>query len=485
MFSKSITKPIWFVFFLMVLGLMFNSCEESTTDPGSGTPELQLSEESKTASQVSWQLMQVNNTHGQLFDMVSGNASPAGDNLGMINRISQVRKQEQKLKLIYDDVHSSSGFGKVTSDSLIWFKEWTDPIFGTAGRRALYYNDSTQIARFYETIYQFPPRVKLEYDSTEIRAFVGPSLSDSTDDQLKTISKLSLFEQGFFVERMESNVEATDYDEFNNVTGAIANNTVWYGSQTRLRKLIQDAEMNPDQSGFINERLEYRDDTFLERNITFFSNYEGEFSETWRTGTTVDGTFDRLEDDNHAAVTRNVNYANNPFVSQLEQSADYTLDPSDSSSISILTQKVHFQSGRLDTSQVEVNRFLDQGHWVEEFAIQTSNHGQSNFTVTYFDTYKEFEGEHTSPAPEAYYARFNGVEYVDGSGELWLRVYESEQAYLNGEPPILTAHIRFNGDGTGDGEITESNQNYQISYSENGEIEVSDDEGNSTTLSGY
>jgi hypothetical protein len=170
-------------------------------------------------------------------------------------------------------------------------------------------------------------------------------------------------------------------------------------------------------------------------------------------------------------------------VDKIEQSAEYTLDPQDSSSISVLRQKIFFRNGGLDTTRLDVERFLDGGNWKEHFIEQTSRRGQNDFTVIYYDEYKEFEGEHTTP--QGFYILFNGIEYVSGNGELWLEVYASEQAYLNGEPPLLTLYIVYNGDGSGSGEIAEDGKSYNVTYKVNGEIEVRDRDGNLATLSGY
>lgn len=481
--KKSATKfSIIGMIAALVLGLFLSGCENNPTEPQPNPPgnQLQLSGGAQSASLSGWQVLNSLNTQDQLSDMVSG-GSIITDEQGMLNSMAEIRREEKTMKRIYTFAEKSGSLAKITTDSLIWYEEWS--LGGASGRRALYYNDETQTARFYEVIFQFPQFVRLEYDSSEFKVFVGPSLADSTDDHLLSISKLSLFEANYFVEKVESYVEATDWDEQNQVIGATAGNTVWYGEQTQLFKLQQNAELNPDGSGSVSERLDYRDGTFRQAQVNFYDNFTGDFAETWRDGATVSGTFDLLEDDNHAEVTRIIDFANNFHVDKIEQGAEYTLDPQDSSSISVLREKIFFRNGGLDTARVEVERFLEGGNWKEHFMVQTSRRGQSDFTVTYFDEYKEFEGEHITP--QGYYILFNGIEYAAGNGEIWLEVYASEQAYLNGEPPLLTLHILYNGDGSGRGEIAEGGKSYNVIYKVNGEIEVRDDGGNLATLSGY
>lgn len=481
--KKSATNfPITGLIAALVLGLFLSGCENNPTEPQPDPPsnQLQLSDRAKSVTVGGWQITNSLNTQDQFSELVSG-GSQITDEEGMLNSMAEIRREEKTMKRIYTFAEKSGSFSKITGDSLIWYEEWS--LGGTSGRRALYYNEETQTARFYEVIFQFPRLVRLEYDSTQFMVFVGPSLADSSDNRLLSINKLSLFKANYFVEKVESFIEVTDWDEQNQVIGATASNTVWYGDQTQLLKLQQNAEINPDASGFISERLDYRDNTFREVQVNFYDSFTGDFAETWRNGTTVSGTFDLLEDDNHAAVTRIIDFANNFHVDKIEQSAEYTLDPQDSSSISVLRQKIFFRNGGLDTTRLDVERFLDGGNWKEHFIAQTSRRGQSDFTVIYYDEYKEFEGEHTTP--QGFYILFNGIEYVSGNGELWLEVYASEQAYLNGEPPLLTLYIVYNGDGSGSGEIAEDGKSYNVTYKVNGEIEVRDRDGNLATLSGY
>ncbi|MCK6622483.1 MAG: hypothetical protein HUU32_02725 [Calditrichaceae bacterium] len=464
----------------LTLWLPFSGCEDSPTEPAPPSTDLQLSAQAKGAAQSGWQLQNTLNTQDQLSGMVSGGAH-IFDEEGMLNSISDIRKEENTLKKIYSYAEKSGGFAKISGDSLIWYEEWS--LGQLSGRRALYYNNETQTARSYEVIFQFPQFLRLEYDSTQFILFVGPSLQDPADDRLLSIDKLTRFEANYFVERVESHAEATDWNAQNQVSGAIAGNTVWYGAQTELLKLQQNAELNPDESGSISERLDYRDSTFLSREVNFYANHTGDFNETWRDGTTVSGAFDLLEDDNHAAVTRIIDFAQNFIVDKIEQGAEYTLDPQDSSSAAVLREKITFRNGAEDTARVEVERFFDAGQWNEHFVVQTSHRGQSDFTVIYYDDYKTFAGEHTTP--EGYYILFNGAEYAAGNGEILLEVYASKQAYLNGEPPILTLHIIYNGDGSGRGELAEGGKTYQVVYKPNGEITVRDSSGKTASLTGY
>ena len=482
------TKKVKIVGILMltISWLLLSSCEKDPANPnpggGTGNNELQLSKEAQGASQTGWQVFNSISTQEQFSDLVSGKDDIVEDAPGMINSIKEVQQQVRMMNRVTNYAHKSNALQKSSGDSLIWYEEWTDPISGTSGRRGLVYDEENQCVRLYETIYQFPAQVQLQYDSTEIAAFVGPSLEDSTDDQLKNVSKLSLFESGYVVEKVVSRVEITDYAADNEPTGFSASNHTTYGPQTELRELNQSIDFRPNGNGTLAERLDYSDGTSLNREVRFYPNNTGDFSETWRDGSTVNGSFDLLEDDNHAAVNLVINFADNPILRQIEQSAEYTLDPHDSSSHGVLSEKIYFTNGATDTSRIEVESYFD-GYWKEHYIIYTSNEGHSDFLLTYFDTHAEVEGEHITV--EGNYIQFNATYYPDGSGEAWLSVYESEQAYQNGDDPLMTLHIIFNSDGSGKGTITEGGTTYEVRYKSGGEIVVDDNNGKAVSFSGY
>ena len=472
-------RAIQWKFYLSLLGfllLALSGCAEDPTGPGDPTdPGFTANSEIRTAAQLGWQTLHQADTQQQFSEMLAGQEVFVNDEGGMINSMPEVRREAQTLGRLRNYAAQSAHLGKTSGDSLVWFEEWTDPVSGTSGRRALFYNDSSGYGRFYETIYQFPPLVQLRYDSTEIHAYLGPSLADTTDDQLRSLDKLSRFREDFYIQEVASNVTALAYDELNQIVSASADNRVTYGGQIELLELNQHAEFYEGADSFFEEILHYRDNTTLQKNITFHPNQTGTFSETWRDGSTVSGSFDLFEDDNHGAVSRTVNFAHHPLVSQLVQQAEFTYDPADSSSSTAISEVYRYRAGGADSVAVGVERRFEEGYWKEYFNVRNSREGESSFTVTYFDSYKEIEGEHTDR--DGLFYLFNGIEYEDGSGELWVKVYASREAYLNNEPPILTLHIVYHPDGSGSGELVYDGQTYQVRYTAGGEIEVVDEVG--------
>ena len=462
-----------------------SGCDEAPTEPGSDPDNttLELSAPAAGLAVLGWQAMNDVTTQEQFSMLGSGEDGLFEDAPGMINSLAEVQAEAVRAVRTQRFAEASPSLAKTSADSLIWSQEWDDPISGTAGRRALYYDAQSGNGRVYEVIYKFPPQVRIAYDSSEIRVYIGPTLLDSTDDRLLGVDKLTRFREEFIIEQVHSSVEATDWDNGNEVIGATALNIVNYSSSIELMKLTQEARFNPDDSGTVAEIFDFRDNTSRQRSISFFPDHTGTFSETWRNGTTVSGTFEDFEDDNHGALTRTIQFANNPWLEKIADIAEFTLDPADSSSMGLLSRKLYFRNGRIDSTRIESARRYVDGYWQESLDIRTANDGNTLITVIHKDSYDEFSGEHFGQA--GFYARFNGLAYADGSGEIWLNVYASKSAYDDGEAPILTAHYVYQPDGSGSGDITENNTTYTVEFSENGEIEVAGDDGKSTVLNGY
>ncbi|RMG64653.1 MAG: hypothetical protein D6715_09330, partial [Calditrichaeota bacterium] len=421
---------------LLALSALMQGCEDST-GPFPPPNQPQLDKNVEQAARASWQTIASLNTNERLFKTVQGKSAVMTEEPGAITNLKQLRRHQHKLMQVVQEAAKANRFQKAMAESLIWKITWQDSLSGTAGVKALLYDPATGIGRAYVVISQFPPQVKVRYDSTDARIDLGGSLSDSTDDRLLTIDHLSLFREGFPVQKVESHVEATDWGPGNEVTGAIVSNVVDYAPQSELVRLSQNAEFNPDGSGSVAERFDYQDNTFRQSQINFYANNTGEFNEVWRNGITVDGTFDLLEPDNHATITRTIHFPDHPQIDRIEEEAEYTLNPTDSSSAGILVKRVVFHDGGLDTVRVEAEHFLNpDGNWVDHLVIHTSSEGEAEVTVTQLDGYQEFEGNHTTP--EGLFMVFHGTEYQNGNGELFLDLYASRAAYNQGEPPLLS-----------------------------------------------
>ncbi|MEL6822531.1 MAG: hypothetical protein AAFP70_12265 [Calditrichota bacterium] len=465
----------------------FTGCEDSPTDSGSSTPdptpEFKLSEGAESGAKASFQMVRTMQTQNKLLEAVEGNPLDIDDIPEAMVTLKDVQMQADRVSRVQEYALQSGNFSKMMGDSLIWSETWDDPVSGTAGKREFYYDSETEIARVLEVITQFPSQVDIDYDSTEIRAFVGPDLGDDSDDRVLSLAKLTRFTPGFFVEKVEGNGTVTAWTSENDIAGADVTNMVTYGPQNEIEKLTESASWNENGTGSLSERVDYRDGTFLSRNVTFSENFEGTFSEVWRDGTTANGTFDLLEDDNHASITNNIDFAANPYIDRLEQAVDYTFVPEDSSSNARLVERLFFPTGELDTTSVDITRRPFGDHVKEEYDIRTTNDGLTHLWVEYYETYTKVRGEHD--AQDGHFGTIDAIEYSDGSGEATTKIWSSRESFNNGDDPLVVITIRYSGDGTGNGTIAEGENVYDITMDSNGEIEVDNRAGESVTLSGY
>lgn len=457
-------------------------CEKNGVEPPA--QQLELDKATVNGLVSGWQTIHSLNTLEDVSATVSGDLPVEKSTAGGIYSPEQLRQQftrlHQGLMDITAEQRSPSG---TAEDSLVWFIDWTDPVSGISVRKALYYDSQTGFARYYEAIYQFPPQVQLSYDSTEIRVDLNFTLFDSTDDRLLSLYKLSDFEDGFYIDRIEANAEVTDYGAGNEITGAILENTVRYGEQNELETLTQRLEFRPDNTGTVQERLDYRDGTFAQKTVNFYSNYTGDFSEKWRDGTQVTGTFNSLEDDNQGSFTRTITFPAGNDPMRISQSALATLNPADSSSFLSLNEKIFFLDGAVDTSQLDINEYFENGLKKTNLEGWNSDGSHALLLITHYSDYKELEGNYTGP--DGYFTLINATLYNDGSGDMWLKIYQSEEAYNNGEPPLATIYIHFNPDGSGNGEITKGADKYQVQVAPNGKMKVVDDQGKQQDISGF
>lgn len=484
--NASINLTKWGALLLISLMVLIFAvgCEDQIAPP---TQTLEVSQQAKVAAGAAWQVSQAFTTEDQIAAFVNGETEFEGVSENSIVTPEQANKKFREMKLHIAEalVNVERPLG-VNGDSLVFFLVYTDPVTGITVRKALYYDSQTGKARYYEALLNFPPQLRLAYDSTEVRADLNFTLEDSTDDRLESVYNFTQFVPGFFVDKSQSQAIATDWDSNNEVTGVEATNEVWFGSQNELEKLTQTLDFNPppDSTGAIHEVYDFRDGGQTIKNVNFnFNNNTGDFNEQWRNGVTVTGTFDMLEDDNHGAFTRTV-VLPAPFDPvRIDHAAEVILNPADSTIDMVWNEKLLFRNGSIDTTAVIVHEFYDGGYKNTNFQISKANGEHGEFTVVEKEARDEIDGYWVDEM--GYYATFTAFIYPDGSAELWLKVWENEQSFLNGDPPILEAYFYFNPDGSGYGNYTEKGVTYKIEFEAGGKVKVVDSEGLSAEFSPY
>jgi hypothetical protein len=480
---KKFTQKLSWMSLAIVIGvaLLNVGCEKNGSSPE--MEKLDLNQESQSGLSNSWEVYQSLKSVNDMNSIMGGKVIEKDDELDLMTGPAQVQLKFSKMeKNVVELAQSAKNESRMIGDSLIIFIDYTDPVSGISVRKALYYDQITGKARYYETIYQFPPQIEIEYDSTEIRADLNFTLQDTTDDKLLSVYQLTNFKSGFNVEKKEGQALVTDYGPANEVTGATLHNEVFYGMQTELEKLTQDFEINPDKSGTIAQQLDYHDNTFAQVTVNLHADYAGDFSEIWRDGTTANGTFDRVEDDNHGAFEKTINFVSG-VLQKLEQSADIILDPTDSTQTIMLSENRYFTNGNVDSCRLNIDEFYEGDLLKTNLELWKNDGSSAELLVSHYPEFDEVEGYFIDS--QGYYILVAATFYSDGSGDMNLKVYESELAYLNGDPPQLIITIHFNPDGSGNGQLTKNNEKYQIQVAPNGTMTVVDAQGRTENVDGY
>jgi hypothetical protein len=384
------------------------------------------------------------------------------------------------------ELQMADGPSGISADSLIFLLTHTDPITGIMVKKALYYDPATGKARYYETLSDFPPQLRLEYDSTEVKVDLNYTWLDSTDDKLESVSKYTEFSSGFFVLKSQSVADVTHWGPGNEVTGIEATNEVWFNTNNVLEKLTQQLDFNPppNHTGSVSEVFDYRNGGQTTKTVNFdFAAQTGDFSENWRNGISVTGTFDMVENDNQGGFTRTVVLPApfDPF--KIEHTADVVLNPMDSTLDMTWNEKLFFRNGAIDTTETIVHQSYENGYKTTNFQVSKANGEHGEFTVVEKEARNEIDGFWVDEM--GYYSTFTSFVYPDGSAELWLKVWENEQSFLNGDPPMLEAYFFFNPTGSGYGNYTEDGVAYKIEFEEGGKVKVNDPQGLSAEFSAY
>jgi len=343
-----------------------------------------------------------------------------------------------------------------TADSLIFFQE---SFIGQTGKRtAVYYDYSTGKGRIYEVIFQFPDWRNLVYDSTEIALDFNFTLWDGSDDKVESLYKIQNFKEEFFVQRILSQMEVTDYDG-QEIKGGIISKDAYYHENRPLSHQLERAELNPDGSGSWRTDQEYRDGTTAYNSVTFNSDNTGSFSKKRRDNTTISGEFDSVEDDLNGYYNETVDFPDGRYVDKIYKSAIVSITMPDSIFNADYTEIVYFSSGSIDSSLAKIQVHEENGVKTTILEQTKPNGAHGTLTITETETQSTLEGTWTTW--NDYFIIVKAEYYIDGSAHVHYEVYEPP--YTEGDDPIITADYYFSPDQSGNGTIAHSGKIYQIS----------------------
>ena len=444
---------------------LFVGCQNTLTDD---KEKLELDSVVEEQAAFGWQVNRMvassEDIEGLTQNSIYDEEEEAPELPGVIVLTKKAERLTAELRTKLPDTRSLM---KITGgDSLLFFEE---KYVGQQGSRAaFYYNFETGKARVYEVIFQFPSWRNIQYDSTEIKADLNLTLDNSGDDRIEQIYNLQLFKDNYFVNKIETGIEVTDYDD-TTITGAKASKDAYYKPDRWLTHLKQRAELNPDQSGSLREDFAYKDGTSSYESVTFYPNNTGTFSRMRRDGTKISGEFNQVEDDLQGSYTETTDFPEGRFIDKIFKSATVSLTLPDSIFNASFEEEVYFSSGRIDTTVIGIETDDDNGAKTTKLEILKPNGAHGIIEVVETESESTLNGTWTTW--NDYYIIVSAENYFDGSSHVHYEVYAPP--YSPGDDPIIIADYYIAPDQSGTGTLSHIGETYQLNFEESGQATIS------------
>jgi len=372
---------------------------------------------------------------------------------------------------------SLDGLFKPLGDSLYFYVH--NQLLGI--KKALFYNSETGIARYYEVKYKFAIWRQIVYDSAEVVVDVNFTLWNPSDDMLNSFHETKNYKETFFLQSIVSDLEVTDFDG-SKITGVEATSNSYYHQNRNLARLKNFAKINPDKSGTLREDFFYRDGKTAFRSVTINNDNTGSFSKKFRDDTTVNGTFDSVEDDLNGSYTELIDFPPGRYLDKINREAYVWITLPDTIFNALFTEAVYFSAGNIDSSSIGLTVQEEAGQKTTVFEITKKNGAHGVLTIV--ETEDEVNLDGTWTTWNGYFILIDAEYYFDGSGHVHYEVYASEQSYNNGEEPIIVVDFYFSPDLDGEGTLSYEGETYKITTDESGQGRISKG-GKSATFNLY
>ncbi|GEM_PF-3396326 len=459
-------------YFKLFTGLLFSllllfSCQQKVTNTDD---QNQLNAVVSDQAGIGYQVNDLNATSDEIQSLTGDEQFVEDQGVPGVSTVKTLKKRGLELvRAVPQHMPDIPILAKVAGDSLIFFQETNTGGFGK--RVALYYNFESGLARYYQVTFRFPAGRNLQYDSTEVVADLNKTLDNDRDDKLVSVFSWQKFKESFFVDSIRSDIEITDY-EGTEPTGLTAVSDSYYSGGMRLIHKKQTAEMHPDNSGTLREDFYYKDGTDSYNRFTFQSDYQGTFEKKYRNGLLVSGSFNQLRDDNHGSYSELIDFPDGRTLDKITRSAEVWLELPDSTSHADYHHAVYFSSGKVDSLQATLVVTKNEGDRTGTLNVSKSNGAHGTIKTVVTAEVKTLTGNWTTW--NNYYILISAEYYLDGSGHVHYAVYKTEDAYNNGDDPLLVADYNFAPDHSGNGTITHGDTSYDVTFDESGQGTISD-----------
>lgn len=455
---------------LKFLGILFLftslACQKATT-PSENILNLETAIEEQAA--VGWEINEL---------ILSGN--DISELTGTSNYIEESEVSEftslKKLKVVSKELATVAReylpadrvFLKTTTDSLLFYRDNT----ALGIREALYYDTITSLARYYKVQYKFLFRRNITYDSTQIVFDLNHTFDIDSDDQLKSIYREQIFKESFFINLITEDLQITSYSE-NEPAAFTAVSDIYYSDTFIISQLKKSIQINADESGTLREDSFFNDGKSSYRTVTFHADQTGEFAKQLRDGTIISGTFDSAEEDLEGYFTETIDFPAGRYLDKIFKSATVSIELPDSILTAAFSKIIYFADNRVDSAAIQMMVQEVDGIKTTTLSATKPNGAHGTLTIIESDGESSVEGDWTTW--NGYYILLTANYYLDGAAHIHSDVYQSENAYLNGDSPLLTTDYYLSPDLTGQGIVVKDNIIYKINFDQYGKAIISKD----------
>jgi len=454
-------------FMLSALIAGLSACDKNPSEPKNENPDSPKAQAGASGVAV----YQAANTVNQMQSLIGFSEGsdqlevPAVGSLAKANQLMQgklspVREHIARLR-------QRGELGKVAGDSIIFERTYTD-LFGIKHHEWVVYNDATGKAAVYLVATHPTGFLGVLRDSTLINLNTNFTIPDSSDDVIERLHNHKDFKAGHFLRLEEGTLTPDPYSPGAEPTGGILEGRRVFAAGQDSSEVTTRLEIHQALGIAWEKRVRLGSGRTYEENVTISPNGTGTYLTKFPGGRIEAGTFDVNGDDHNVSFTKTTTFPGNANPRSIYESAEFTINPADSSWTGNFVREVRFANGQVTSTETEIVRTVVNGF--DRVTITQDNSNGTGGTVTLQEKSTGYTIEGSWVDEEGHYILVDGTFLHDGSGDLHLKVYASRQAYETGAAPIFEATLHFNPDGSGNGNITSGPETGSFSFDANGEV---------------
>jgi hypothetical protein len=467
------TGKSFYKFALLFAVTLFSitSCSKNPVEPGTGDD---VDETVKVAGQTSVDIYQNLSAFKQVNDLMRGVDALAQMEVPGFENPTEAMNfgrnvQKQALAKSAKLMKTDRLFG-VQADSVIWDVTYRDEFLNVTFHSKLIYDDETGVARLTVVGFDYPQSHPLEYDSTEIVADLNSTFLNDQDDVLISVNNLKRFKSGRLVAEEKGSFVPDPYLPGNEPTGGVLQSEITYNSSSFIQKTTARLEYHAGTGGSFSKETEFADDKTSSESVTFNEDGTGSFSETRRDGTSVAGTFDSADEDGQGGYTLTTTFRAGHDPASISESGTFAINAADSTLNGTFEREVRFRDGRVESEEVSIQQTRVGDLLSTSLNVDKSDGSHGFINIVETPDVDQVSGEWTNV--DETFVVFTAESYPDDSAHLDFKVYESEAAFENSVPPILSGLFDFYPDGSGSGVITEGDKSYNVTINPDGSVVI-------------